>query len=209
VVVRDSGKPLALAGAGFATTFLVAHALLGELAGSVGEPDRVFETHFASESLRAADLAGSIFLLLSAIGFAIFSALLSSTAVEAQKPVPSVVLRASGTLAAVGLFMAAVSFATVPASLWWGELFDDSALSTGQAVLPQLGYAALVGAMVSAVVVMLAATRISSFPTWLVRGSYGLAVLLLVGSLMVGPMALLAVWVALVSLVAWREARLS
>ena len=207
--MRDSGKPLALVGVGFAATFLVGLALVGELAGSVGEPDRVFEAHFASESLRAADLAGSILLLLSAIGFAIFSALLSSRAVEAQKPLAAVVLRASGTLAAVGLFMAAVSFATVPMSLWFGELFDDSALSTGQAVLPQLGYAALVGAMFSAVVVMLAATRVSSFPTWLDRGSYGLAVLLLVGSLMVAPMALLGVWVALVSFVAWREARLS
>jgi hypothetical protein len=99
-----------------------------------------------------------------------------------------------------------VSFATVPASLWFGDLFDDSALSMGQAVLPQFGYAALVGAMVPAAVVMLAATRLRSFPTWLDRGSYVLAVLLLVGSVMVAPAALLAVWVALVSADAWREA---
>jgi len=206
--VRDSGRALALAGAGFTATFLVGLVLVGELAGSVGEPDRVFEAHFASESQRAADMAGAALLVLAAIAFSVFTALLPrrGNPIGADEPVAAVVLRASGTLAAVGLLVAAVSFATVPASLWFGDLFDDSALGTGQAVVPQFGYAALVGAMVPAAVVMFAAIWLRSFPTWLDRGSYVLAVLLLVGSVMVAPAALLAAWVALVSVDAWREA---
>ena len=115
------------------------------------------------------------------------------------------VVRAAGTLAAVGLFVAAVSLATVPASIVMGGLFDDPGIIDGQALPPQFGYMALVAAMVSAAVMIVTVPQVQRLPRWLTRLGYLLALLLAIGSPAVSPTILLAVWVGFVSVAIWRS----
>ncbi len=202
----ESGRSSAVAGGLFVVSFVAGVALVGDLAGSFADSDETFVAHFASASQRAADLVGSLLLFVSAMALLVFALLISAASDDAQEreAVSAVVARASGTLAAVGLFVAALSFATVPASISFGDLFDDPGIGVGQAVIPQFGYVALVGAMLSAAVMIVAASQFQRLPSWLVRLGYVLAALLALGSVTVAGTILLAVWVGLVSVMTWR-----
>ena len=199
--MEGSDRLRVVAGVVFVITFVVGLALLGEVAGSVGEPDEWFAGHFSSGSERAADIAGSFLLFVAAMAFLFFTQMVGAVA-RSQTPEQRATWAlawAAGTMASVGLFIAALAFLTVPLSISIGELYDDAAFSEGQAVLPQFGYVALaVGAMYPAAVMIVAIARLAILPRWLTRLSYFVAVLLVATSLAVSPMfILLPGWVAL------------
>jgi hypothetical protein len=200
-------RATAIVGGSFVATFVLGLVLVGETAGSFAEPDDYFPRHFASSSQRIEDLVGSFFLLAAAIALLVFARLVSMSRsdVSVRGQVSSAVVQASGTLAAVGLFVAAVSLATVPASIVIGEIFDDPGIIDGQALPPQIGYVALVGAMVSAAVMIVMVPQVRRLPRWIARVGYVLALLLLIGSPAVAPAILLAVWVGLASVAMWRS----
>ena len=133
--MRSLERATAITGGVFAVAFAVGLMLVGETAGSFAEPDDYFPRHFASSSQRIADLVGSLLWLAAAIALLVFARLLSISRsdVSVGGQVSRAVVQASGTLAAVGLFVAAVSLATVPASIVIGELFDDPGIIDGQA----------------------------------------------------------------------------
>ena len=103
--------------------------------------------------------------------------------------------------------MAALAWATVPLSLWFGSLVDDPGLEEGQAVLPQFGWVALgVGSMLpAAVFVVLVATTPGLVPRWLSVLSYPIAVLVAATALLFMPLIVFLGWVAAVTAIHWRH----
>ena len=164
----------ARAGAAFVVLFIVAFAVsLGTLVGAFADPDREFVAHFASDANQIRDVAGSFLLLLAGLAFAWFVDALSRGSGDRRA-----LLLITGCAAAGGMIVAAIAWATVPLSLWFGSLVDDPGLEEGQAVLPQFGWAALgVGSMLpAAVFVVLVARTPGLVPRWLSVLSYPIAV---------------------------------
>ena len=180
-------------------TFVVGLALLGELAGSVGEPDAWFIQHFNSGTERTEDIVGSFLLVASAIALLTFTRLVAAGARVRSGETMGELAQAAGVLTSFGILLAALSFLTVPLSISIGELYDDSAFIEGRATVPQFGYVALtVGAMFPAAVMVIAIARLQVHPVWLTRLSYLIAAMLLTASFAVSPMfILLPGWVAL------------
>jgi hypothetical protein len=137
---------------------------LGALVGSFADPDRVFFDRYAEGNNRVRDIAGTYLLALGGLAFVWFVHALSREARGSRVP-----LLVTGSLAAGGMILAAVAWATVPLSLWFGSLVDDPGLQEGQAVLPQFGHVALAmgGILPAAVFIILAARTPGLVPTWL------------------------------------------
>jgi hypothetical protein len=194
-----SVRPFRVVGGLFAISFVVGMIFLGDLAGAFADRDAAFEAHFSSGANRAGDLIGSVLLIVAAATFLLFVSFLTEAA-DGSEPIPSIVIRSLGGLVGGGLVLASACFATVPASIGVGDLTGDPGLQFGQAVLPQLGYVALVASMLLASAMIVTVSRFQVGPRWLAWSGYGLAVLLTLGSGAVSPVVLLAVWVALVSI---------
>ena len=183
----------------FAVSFFVGLVLVGDQAGAFADSDRAYTELFADTSHRVEDLIGSALLIVSAVAFGVFVQFMAPP----QEPgwpryEWTVVMRAGGTLVAAAFMVAGGALATVPASLVIGDFYDDPGIVTAQNVLPSLGYVMLVaGAVIAAVVVMGASTRLGLFPRWFVRATAVVAVLLIVTAPSVSTMALLPVWVAI------------
>ncbi|MDH3730592.1 MAG: hypothetical protein OES13_05670 [Acidimicrobiia bacterium] len=185
----------------FVVAFVVGLALLSDELGAFGDSDGTFVEHFSSGSQRGADIAGSVALAVAAAAFMYFTHLIASAQPDAlDQSSQSGLVRTAGMLAGAFMFVAALALVTVPLSISVGELFDEDggAFGEGQAVLPQFGFVALVfGAMLPAAVTIAAVARLGSFPRWLTRASFPIAVLLALSSGSVVTMALLPIWVAL------------
>jgi hypothetical protein len=191
-----------VAGAVFVVTFVIGLALVGELVGSVGETDDTFVEHFSSDSRRLGEIVGSFLLVVAALAFLYFIQVLIASARRSDQEVGWAFVRATGMLAVGGLIVAAAALLTVPLSINLGNLYGDPAFGEGQAVIPQVGYAALtVGAMWPAAVMIATIALLGSLPVWLSRVSYVIAVLLVVTCFMVGSLfILLPGWVLLTAL---------
>ena len=200
--MESSRRVRVATGVVFVVTFVVGLGLLGEVAGSVGEPDDWFARHFSSSSERAADIAGSFLLFVAALALLFFIEMLAVTA-RSQAPEQQAtwaVARAAGMMASVCLLIAALAFLTVPLSISIGELFDDAAFSEGQGGASPVR---LRGPLRSErctrrAAMIVAIARLAILPRWLTRLSYVVAVLLVATSLAVSPMfILLPGWIAL------------
>ena len=188
-----TSRSAAIAVATFGATFLVGLILVGETAGSFAEPDDYFPRHYASGQRQLADLIAAVLWLIAAaalLAFIRLSAPPPNTTIRGQ--LTGAVFGAAGTLAAVGLLIAATGFATVPASIIMGEAFGDPGIVEGQALPPQLGYVAFVVAVIAAAVTIALAPAITPWRPWPARSCYLLAVLTLIGAPAVAPAFLLA-----------------
>ena len=194
-------KSASIAGGVFALLFAVSLATLGDLLGSFADPDDAFETFFSDGGNRASVIVGSLSLVLA--GYAMLWLAFAIAEAWDTRGMPLVV---TASLACGGMILAGLALVTVPLSISIGDLTDDPGLGMGQAVLPQFGFVALViGAMLPAAALVIVIARIPGLlPRWLSLAGYPVAALLLL-ALMVGPMVLLAVWIAAVSAVLRRS----
>ena len=193
----------ARSGAVFVVLFVAAFVLsLGDLLGTFADPDRVFVQRFTDAGNRTRDLAGSYLLALAGLTFVWFASALSKEAESWRTP-----LVVAGSMTAGGMVLAAVAFATVPMSIWFGSLVDDPGLQQGQAVLPQFGYVALaMGAMLPASVFIVVVARAPGLvPRWLSIASYPVAALVAFTALAFMPLVLFVAWVVAVVATGWRR----
>jgi len=183
------------AGGMFVVLFVVGLAATGDLLGSFADSDRAFARHFADGGNRAKDIVGSLLLVLAGFALVWFAVALSELRDDRRTP-----LVVTGSVAAGGMILAGLALATVPLSISFGDLTDDPGLRSGQAVLPQFGYVALiVGAMLPAAAFVIVVARIPSLlPRWVSIAGYPVAALLLL-AVMVMPMMLFSIWIAAVS----------
>ena len=196
-------RGVARAGVVFVVLFAAAFALsVGDLVGAFADPDRVFVDRFEDGGNRARDVAGSYLLALAGLAFVWFAHALSR---EANSRSPLLI---TASVAAGGMIVAAVAFATVPLSLWFGSLVDDPGLQEGQAVLPQFGYVALaMGAMLpAAAFIVLVARTPGLVPRWLSIASYPVAALVAFTALLFMPLFVFVAWVVAVVVTQWRRA---
>lgn len=190
-------RDVARAGVAFVVLFVAAFVVsLGVLVGAFADADREFIDRFASSGTRLRDIAGSYLLALAALAFIWFVHALSRD-VQRRRAL----LLIFGATAAGGMVLAAVAFATVPMSLWFGSLVDDPGLGAGQAVLPQLGYMALtMGAMLpAAVLIVLVARSPGLVPRWLSVVSYPVAALVALTAFVVLLLFVFIAWVVAVA----------
>jgi len=196
--VETTRRGASIAGWVFAVSFLVGLVLIGDQAGAFADSDRAYAELFADASHRIQDLTGSVLLIVSAIAFGVFAQFMAPAQEPGAPGYPwTVAVRVSGMLVAAAILMAGGAFATVPASLVIGDVFDDPGIVTAQNVLPSFGYVMLVaGAVIPAVVVMVASTGLGLFSKWFVWVTPVIAVLLIVTAPAVSTLALLPIWVA-------------
>ena len=195
-------RGVARAGVVFVVLFAAAFALsVGDLVGAFADPDRVFVDRFEDGGNRARDVAGSYLLALAGLAFVWFAHALSR---EANSRSPLLI---TASVAAGGMIVAAVAFATFPLSLWFGSLVDDPGLQEGQAVLPQFGYVALaMGAMLpAAAFIVLVARTPGLVPRWLSIASYPVAALVAFTALLFMPLYVFVAWVVAVVATQWRR----
>ena len=191
-------RGVAKAGVVFVVVFVAAFVVsLGTLVGSFADPDRVFIEHFSQEDERINDIAGAYLLAVAGLAFVWFAQALARDAGTSRAA-----LLITGSLAAGGMILAAVAWATVPMSLWFGSLVDDPGLQDGQAVLPQLGHVALaMGGMVPATGFILIVARTPGLvPKWLAVASYPVAALVAFTALLFMPLFVFIAWVLAVAL---------
>lgn len=209
-----SGRVAAASGICFSSLFIGGLIPLGELLGSFADADRTFEVYFASSTNRASNIVGGI--LLAAAAFVFLWFLLNLR--ERLQPdetgsatLPNFVF-STGQAFVTLLLVGTAALVTVPITLAFATLTDDQPFTTGQAILPQLGYVVLaLFANWAAAATVLGATvsagRTGSFPRWL-RG-LGFVVtgaLLLFGLTGGGAFFALPIWTLAVSLHWWRSA---
>lgn len=168
----------------------------GELAGSFADRDRVFVERFADEGNRIADIIGSYLLAFAALAFLWFA-----HGLAAQAPTSRLPIIFGGAATAGGMLLAAIAWATVPMSLWFGALADDPGLQEGQAVLPQFGYVALtMGAMLPAAALIIIVARVPGLvPRWLQIVSYPTAAIVAFTALIFMPLFIFIAWVVTVA----------
>lgn len=196
-------------GIGFVVLFIGGIIPIGDLFGSFGDSDATFDTYFASTSHRIGNIVGGALLGLSGFVFLWFlqhlRAWLQPGGVAGAKLAGF--MFAAGHVFVVLLLVGTAAFVTVPVTLAFGGLFDETEiLAVGKAILPQFGYVIVAlygfwaaGAMVVAATI--SGRRSGSFPRWLCRLGYvASGFLVLLG--FSGGMAFFALpaWVLAVSL---------
>ena len=185
---------------------------MGELLGSFADPDRAFEVYFADSANRAGNIVGGILLAAAALVFLWFlQHLRPRLQPDTTRPptLPNFVYSTGQTFVAL-LLVGTAALVTVPVTLAFATLTDDQPFTTGQAVLPQLGYVTLaLFANWTAAAMVLAATisarQSASFPRWLrVLGYIVTTFLVLFGLTGGGAFFALPLWTLAVSIHWWR-----
>lgn len=208
-----SGRAAAASGICFFVLFIGGIIAIGELLGSFADSDRTFEVYFASTSNRAGNIVGGILLAASALVFLWFLQHLRQRLqpdTTRSPALPNFVFSTGHTFVTL-LLVGTAALVTVPVTISFATLTDDQPFTTGQAVLPQLGYVilALFANWTAAAMVLTAtisAGRTEAFPRWLRRlGFVVTAFLILFG--LTGGMAFFALplWTLAVSIHWWRS----
>lgn len=183
-------------GAVFLALFVASVILSGDVAGSFADPDHQFVSIYADAGNRAAYVAGAFLLVLASLSFCWFAHALSRDAGSFRVP-----LLITGGAAAIGMFVAAIAWATVPLSISFGALFDDPGFESGHSVLPQFGWVAFsLGGMLSAgIFIAIGARTPGLLPRWLVLTSYPIAFLVCLTAFLFMPYVLFVIWVIAVT----------
>ena len=184
---------VARAGTAFLVSFVSAIVLSGEVIGSFADPDRQFVAVYSDPGARVAQIGGAFLLLTASASFAWFSHLFSRDAGRFRAP-----LLITGAVAAGGMVIAALAWATVPLSMAFGTLVGDPGFESGHAVLAQFGWVAFgLGAMLPAgAFIVIAARTPGLLPRWLVGASYPIAVLVVLTAFFFLTGLLFVLWVA-------------
>jgi len=181
--------------------------LLGEILGTLGDPDYAFTDHYASGSRRAGDIAGGASLVVAAIALVIFGAAVRSSLVDGISADV-----AGQTIGGAALVMAVVGglFATTPISMSYGGLFDDAGQFDGghAAVLPQAATVVLLVvvypiAAVGVAAIALAARPARIFPRWHFQLSMACAALMPLAFFFL-PILALPIWTGATAVALWR-----
>ena len=194
----------------FAALFVVGALLVGDLAGSYGDPDAQFVDVHQSDANRARYIAGGYLLSASAVAFVWFIVALTQRLATETNVVIVTIARVSGAIFAALLLSAAASFMTVAGSMAFGDLFDDTGqFESGMSALPQLGYVLVnVGGMLAAsstiLAVSLSMTGDRRSDVFLRRGGYVMALLLPANVIMSAVLVLFLLWTVAASLVILR-----
>jgi len=184
------------AGTAFLIPFIASMILSGEVVGSFADPESQFVALYSDAGNRVAHVAGGFLLVLAGLSFAWFAYLLSRESGSYRAP-----LVIAGAAAGGGMIVAALSFATVPVSMAFGELIGDPGFESGHAVLPQFGWVAFaLGAMLpAALFIAIAARTPGLLPRWLVLASYPIAVLVGLTAFLFMTVLLFVMWVIAVT----------
>lgn len=180
----------------FLALFVPSVILSGDVAGSFADPDSQFLSIHADAGNRAAYVVSAVLLVLASLSFFWFAHALSYGAGTYR-----MALLVTGAAAAIGLFVAALAWATVPLSITFGALVDDPGFESGHSVLPQLGWVALgLGGMLPAgIFIAIAARTPGLLPGWLRLASYPVAVLVCLTVFLFLPLVLFVLWVTAVT----------
>jgi hypothetical protein len=135
-----------LSGSAFVLLLLASGALFGELLGAFGDPDSVFEDHYASAANRRGDIAGAYVLAFTGIAFLVFSSRLQADLTSGtSEAMLSRLASASAIVFSALLIVSAAALSAVSFSISFGEAFgDDRPFNSGYALMPQLGAVLLV-----------------------------------------------------------------
>ena len=179
-------------GSVFVVLFVGSSVLLADLVGSFADSDAQFVTLFSDAGNRIGYIVGSVLLVLAGLAFVWFAHALSCETGARRAP-----MLITGATVGSAMIVAALAFATVPLSIQFGSAVGDPGLQAGQAVLPQLGFAALaLGAMLPAgIFILFAALTPDLLPRWLVAASYPVAILVALTAFLFLPMVLFVLWV--------------
>lgn len=189
---HDASRP----GAVFLALLVASVILSGDVAGSFADPDSQFVAIYADAGNRAAYVASAVLLVLASLSFFWFAHTLSYEAGSFRIP-----LLVTGATAAIGMFVAALAWATVPLSISFGALVDDPGFESGHSVLPQFGWVAFgLGAMLPAgIFIAIAARTPCLLPRWLGLASYPIAALVCLTAFLFMPLVLFVIWVIAVT----------
>jgi hypothetical protein len=191
-VSHNASRP----GAVFLVLFIVSVILSDDVGGSFADPESQFIGIYADSGSRAAYLASAVLLVLASLSFFWFAHTLAHEARSFRVP-----LLITGAAVAIGMFVAALAWATVPLSISFGVIVDDPGFESAHSVLPQFGWVALgLGAMLPAgIFIAIAARTPGLLPRWLGLTSYPIAVLVCLTAFLFMPLVLFVIWVIAVS----------
>ena len=166
-----SGRAAAGSGICFFLLFVGGLVPIGELLGSFADSDRAFEVYFADSGNRAGTIVGGILLAASALVFLWFLQHLRQRLQPDTTRSPTLpnFVYSTGQIFVTLLLVGTAALVTVPVTLALATVTDDRPFTTGQAVLPQLGYVtlALFANWTAAAMVLtatIAARQAGSFP---------------------------------------------
>jgi hypothetical protein len=208
-----SGRAAAASGTCFFVLFIAGVLPMGELLGSFADSDQAFEVHFADSANRAGTIVGGILLAAAALVFLWFLQHLRQRLqpdTTRSPTLPNFVYSTGHTFVTL-LLVGTAALVTVPVTLAFATLTEDQPFTTGQAVLPQLGYVtlALFANWTAAAMVLTAtisARQTGSFPRWLRGLGYVVsALLVLFGLTGGGAFFALPLWTLAVSIHWWRS----
>jgi hypothetical protein len=207
---RSSDAMTQYAGTAFVLAFLLGAVLLGDMAGSFGDPDSQFVAIHEARSDRIGFVVGGYALTFAGIAFIWFIVSLTEQLRSTGDDVLVAIARISGGAFATLLLGAAAAFMTVAASITMGDVFgDDGQFETAMSAMPQLGYVLFhAGAMLAFSSTVVATSMLlrgaSRGRVWLRR--FGFVTALLLPLSVFSPLlVLLPAWVLAASVLAWRD----
>ena len=191
----------AIAGIIFTVSFVAGFLMLGEAFGNFGDSDSTFAQYYKED--REFEILGGYLLVVSSVAFVIFVAGVCAPALTEKTQAPSAVAGiVSAAVFATLVSAAAAAIVTIPASRFFGGLFDDEGqrqLVSEIAALPQLGYVLLFlpGALFASatlVCLSLVMRRMPGLAGWVAMSGFVAAALLL-ASFFFMPLVALPLWV--------------
>lgn len=190
-------SPISKAGTAFVGLFGAVIVSTGSLAGSFADGDHVFVDRYSDQAAQVQDTVGAVLLLLASLAFVWFA---QSMSVITSRYSMGVLI--SGGAAAVGFFVAALAWATVPLSLLFGSFTGDPGIEQGQAVLPQMGYVAvMLGGLLPAGIFIALVGHQRLLPRWLSLASYPTALLVAFSAVLFMPLFIFMAWMIAVIVV--------
>jgi len=208
-----SGRTAAASGICFFVLFIAGVVPMGELIGSFADSDQPFEVYFADSANRAGTIVGGILLAAAALVFLWFLQHLRQRLQPDTTRAPTLpnFVYSTGQTFVTLLLVGTAALVTVPVTLAFATLTDDRPFTTGQAVLPQLGYVVLAlfanwTAAAMVLTAIISAGRTGAFPRWL-RGLGFVVTAFLVLFGLTGGLAFFALplWTLAVSIHWWHS----
>jgi hypothetical protein len=195
----------------FAVAFVVGVLMISDTPDADAS-DAEWLDHYADSGNRWQIIVGAFILALATLGLLVFVSALRERLRDAPgAPWLSTAILASGVVLVAMIGVAGASSAAVPALV---EIAEGPVPTNADVprTLEQIGFGALLLFGMVAAGVMIGATsaaggRAALLPRWLVVTGYVVAVLVLIGGVFFLPMALLVLWVLVISIILVREPR--